>query len=97
VEKIWLAQYDKNVQAEIKANIAPSLLEIFEESVAEFSSQTAFINMGHQITFGDLDALSAQFAAYLQNSGLHKGDSVAIMMPNLLQYPGFYLVCYVQV
>jgi long-chain acyl-CoA synthetase len=87
VEKIWLAQYDKNVQAEIKANIAPSLLEIFEESVAEFSSQTAFINMGHQITFGDLDALSAQFAAYLQNSGLHKGDSVAIMMPNLLQYP----------
>ncbi|MGK0373384.1 MAG: long-chain acyl-CoA synthetase [Glaciecola sp.] len=87
MEKIWVAQYDKNVKAEINADIAPSLLEIFEASVAEFSNKTAFINMGHQVTFGDLDTLSAQFAAYLQGSGLNKGDSVAIMMPNLLQYP----------
>jgi len=87
VEKIWIAQYDKNVDAEISDNIAPSLLDIFETSFAEFSTKTAFINMGHQITFADLDGLSAQFAAYLQNSGLQKGDSVAVMMPNLLQYP----------
>lgn len=87
MEKIWTAQYDKNVDAEISANIAPSLLEIFEASFTEFSQKTAFINMGHQITFGDLDSLSLQFAAYLQNLGLVKGDSVAIMMPNLLQYP----------
>jgi long-chain acyl-CoA synthetase len=87
VEKIWLAQYDENLQAEICANIAPSLLEIFEASVADFSDKTAFINMGHQISFACLDELSAQFAAYLQSSGLHKGDSVAIMLPNLLQYP----------
>lgn len=87
MEKIWIAQYDKNVDAEISDNIAPSLLDIFEASFAEFSTKTAFINMGHQITFADLDGLSAQFAAYLQNSGLQKGDSVAVMMPNLLQYP----------
>ncbi len=87
MEKIWVSHYDKNVSAEINADIVPSLLEVFENSVNKFSSQTAFINMGHQISFDDLDVLSKQFAANLQKSGLVKGDSVAIMMPNLLQYP----------
>jgi long-chain acyl-CoA synthetase len=87
VEKIWVAQYDKNVDVEINADIVPSLLDIFEHAFSTFNDKTAFINMGHQISFGDLDTLSAQFAAYLQSSGLSKGDSVALMMPNLLQYP----------
>ena len=87
MEKIWVAHYDKNVAAEIDPDIVPSLLEIFEKSVATFANNTAFINMGHLITFGELDVLSAQFAAYLQGSGLQQGDAVAIMMPNLLQYP----------
>lgn len=87
MEKLWIAQYDKDVAAEISADIFPSLLEMFESSFTEFNSKTAFINMGHHLSFGDLDILSAQFAAYLQSSGLHKGDSVAVMMPNLLQYP----------
>jgi long-chain acyl-CoA synthetase len=87
VKKIWVAQYDQNVEPEINADVVPSLLEIFEAAVAEFSDKVAFINMGHQISFADLDILSTQFAAYLQGSGLKKGDSVAIMMPNLLQYP----------
>jgi long-chain acyl-CoA synthetase len=87
LEKIWVAHYDNNIEAEINADVVPSLLNIFEASASKFASQVAFINMGHQLTFAKLDALSKQFAAYLQNSGLKKGDSVAIMMPNLLQYP----------
>ncbi len=87
MEKIWLSQYDDKVNPEINPDIVPSLLEIFEASVQQFANQTAFINLGYQISFEDLDVLSQQFAAYLQASGLEKGDSVAIMMPNLLQYP----------
>ena len=87
MEKIWIAQYDKSVGAEISTDISPSLLEIFEASFTKFHNKTAFINLGHQITFADLDILSTSFAAYLQYSGLKKGDCVAIMMPNLLQYP----------
>lgn len=87
MEKIWVAQYDNNLAAEINADVVPSLLDVFETSASEFASHIAFINMGQKVTFEKLDILSAQFAAYLQNSGLKKGDSVAIMMPNLLQYP----------
>jgi long-chain acyl-CoA synthetase len=87
VERIWLSQYDENLQHEINPDVVPSLLEVFEASVSEHANKTAFINMGHQISFEDLDVLSMQFAAYLQNSGLQRGDAVAIMMPNLLQYP----------
>lgn len=87
MEKIWVAQYDEGVSCEIDADVVPSLLEIFEQAVNKYQDKTAFINMGHLLSFGDLDSLSSQFAAYLQNSGLEKGDSVAVMMPNLLQYP----------
>lgn len=87
MEKIWLNQYDKSISAEINPDRVPSLVDIFESSVSEFANKTAFINMGHKITFEDLDVLSLQFASYLQYIGLQKGDAVALMMPNLLQYP----------
>ncbi|MFT7417922.1 MAG: long-chain acyl-CoA synthetase, partial [Glaciecola sp.] len=87
MEKVWLKHYDKTMQSEINVDSLSTLLEIFESSVAEYANQTAFINMGHEITFEDLDVLSMQFAAYLQSQGLQKGDAIAIMMPNLLQYP----------
>ncbi|MFQ3208325.1 MAG: long-chain acyl-CoA synthetase, partial [Glaciecola sp.] len=87
MEKVWLKHYDKTMQPEINVDSLSTLLEIFESSVAEYANQTAFINMGHEITFEDLDVLSMQFAAYLQSQGLQKGDAIAIMMPNLLQYP----------
>lgn len=87
VDKIWLDQYDQNVKHEIDPDVVPSLLEIFEQSCSQYANQVAFINMGHQITFEDLDVMSLQFASYLQHSGLTKGDAVAVMMPNLLQYP----------
>ncbi len=87
MDNFWVLQYDKNVPAHINPDIIPSLVEMLEASFSEFESKTAFINMGHTISFECVDVLSKQFAAYLQNSGLKKGDAVAVMMPNLLQYP----------
>ena len=87
MEKTWLKHYDPRVSAEIDADRYNSVVDIFEQSVKKFKDKEAFINMGHSMTFGELDTLSAQFAAYLQASGLKRGDAVAIMMPNLLQYP----------
>ena len=87
MEKTWLKHYDPRVPAEINADRYASVVDIFEQSVEKFKDKVAFINMGQSMTFGELDALSAQFAAYLQNAGLKRGDAVALMMPNLLQYP----------
>lgn len=87
MEKVWLNQYESSIQSEINPDRVPSVVDVFERSVAKYASKTAYINMGHDLSFEELDILSMQFAAYLQNSGLKKGDAVAIMMPNLLQYP----------
>ncbi|MCC2616260.1 long-chain-fatty-acid--CoA ligase FadD [Aestuariibacter halophilus] len=87
MEKIWLEHYDPRVAPEIDPDHYPSLVDIFEQSVEKYADNVAFINMGHEITFSELDQLSKQFAAYLQGNGLKKGDPVAIMMPNILQYP----------
>ncbi|GLR69665.1 AMP-binding protein [Agaribacter marinus] len=87
MDKIWLAEYEKAVESEINPDVVPSLVEIFEKAVSQYANKTAFINMGQALSFEELDVLSMQFAAYLQNSGLKKGDAVALMMPNLLQYP----------
>lgn len=88
VDKVWLKRYPTGVPAEIDADHYSSLLDIFEQSIASYSDRTAYINMGKSITYAELDTLSTHFAAYLQQGlGLKKGDAVAIMMPNLLQYP----------
>lgn len=87
MEKTWLEHYDPRVSAEINPDRYASVVDIFEQSIEKYRDSTAYINMGHTMTFAELDELSAQFAAYLQNSGLKRGDAVAIMMPNLLQYP----------
>ena len=87
MDKVWLQHYDPRIAPEIDPEKYASIVDVFEESVSKFRDKTAYINMGHSITFGELDHLSKQFAAYLQNSGLKRGDSVAIMMPNLMQYP----------
>ncbi|NMH61331.1 long-chain-fatty-acid--CoA ligase FadD [Alteromonas ponticola] len=87
MEKTWLKYYDPSVSAEIDPDRYSSIVDIFEQSIQKFGDKTAYINMGHSITFNELDTLSANFAAYLQSSGLKRGDAVAIMMPNLLQYP----------
>ena len=88
MEKVWLKRYPADVPAEIDRDQYTSLVEMFEQSVARFADQPAFINMGQVMTFRKLEERSRAFAAYLQNElGLKKGDRVALMMPNLLQYP----------
>lgn len=88
MDRVWLKRYPSGVPAEINADHYPSLLDIFEQSIAQYPDKTAFINMGKSISYRELDQQSTAFAAYLQAElGLKKGDAVAIMMPNLLQYP----------
>ena len=87
MEKIWLKHYPKGVPAEIDINAYKSVRDVFEESVTKFAARPAFTCMGKTITFSDLDALSAAFGAYLQANGCKKGTRVALMMPNILQYP----------
>ena len=87
MEKIWLKHYPKGVPAEIDVNEYESVRDVFDESVAKYSSRPAFSCMGKSITFGDLDALSTAFGAYLQGHGCKKGTRIALMMPNILQYP----------
>ena len=87
MEKIWLKNYDPRVPAEIDPDRYSSIVDIFEQSIEKYSANVSYINMGKSITFAELDSLSRDFAAYLQYSGLKKGDAVAIMMPNLIQYP----------
>ncbi|KLV09150.1 long-chain fatty acid--CoA ligase [Photobacterium aquae] len=88
MDKVWLNRYPEDVPAEINPDLYPSLVEMFEQSVQKYADQTAFINMGQVMTFRKLEERSRAFAAYLQNElNLQKGDRVAVMMPNLLQYP----------
>ncbi|MDI3514046.1 MAG: long-chain-fatty-acid--CoA ligase [Gammaproteobacteria bacterium] len=88
MEKIWLKSYPPGVPAEIDVNEFRSLGELFERSVRRFADKTAYVCMGKSITYAELDALSARFGAFLQGAlGLPKGTRVALMMPNVLQYP----------
>ncbi|MDN4504359.1 long-chain-fatty-acid--CoA ligase FadD [Alteromonadaceae bacterium BrNp21-10] len=87
MEKIWLDHYPDSVPHEINPDRVPSLIDVLEESIGKFSDKIAFTNMGCDLTFNELDRLTQQLAAYLQNNGLQRGDAVAVMMPNLLQNP----------
>jgi long-chain acyl-CoA synthetase len=88
MEKIWLKSYPPGVPAEIDATVFSSLNDITAQSFKQFGDDIAFVQMGHGITFNELDTLSRQFGAWLQTeAGLKKGDRVAIMLPNVLQYP----------
>lgn len=87
VEKIWLDHYQKGVPHQINSQEYTSLVDLFEESCQKFAEQTAYISFGSHFTYKQLDIKSKQFAAYLQSLGLKKGDRVALMMPNLIQYP----------
>ena len=88
MKKIWLDSYPQGVPAEIDARSYASLGELLERSCVRFGERNAFSSMGVSISYAELDRLSRDFAAYLQKAlGLHKGERVAIMLPNLLQYP----------
>ncbi|WP_233009668.1 long-chain-fatty-acid--CoA ligase FadD [Rheinheimera faecalis] len=88
MDRVWAKNYPEGVPTDINADHYASLLEVFDESIKDHAEKTAYINMGKSITYAELDQLSLKFAAYLQQQlGLKKGDAVAVMMPNLLQYP----------
>ena len=88
MEKVWLKRYPADVPENIDPNRYSSLVEMFENAVLRYADNPAFINMGEVMTFRKLEERSRAFAAYLQNElGLKKGDRIALMMPNLLQYP----------
>lgn len=87
MEKIWLKSYAMGVPAEIAPSRYPSLVAMVEESFSRFAEKTAYISMGRELSYSELDRLSKNFAAYLQSIGLGKGSRVALMMPNVLQYP----------
>ncbi|WP_338637533.1 long-chain-fatty-acid--CoA ligase FadD [Erwinia persicina] len=88
MHKVWLNRYPADVPAEINPDRYGSLIDLFEHAALRYAAQTAFINMGQSLSFRQLDDRSRAFAAYLQQGlGLKKGDRVALMMPNLLQYP----------
>ncbi len=83
----WLPNYPAGVPANINADAYPSVVAMLEESFRKYGDRYAFACMGKRMTFKELDAASAQFGAYLHSRGLKPGDKIALMMPNLLQYP----------
>jgi len=87
MQKIWLKQYPAGVPAEIDVNQYPSLVALLDESFRRYADRTAYKFMGTSISFRQVDQASAAFAGWLQGQGLAKGDRVAVMMPNVPQYP----------
>src|ERR1700759_5046093 len=87
MERIWLKQYPAGVPADIDVTQYSSLVELLEESFAKFADRKAFICMDKSISYRDLDEMSLALGAYFQSLGLSKGARVALMMPNVMQYP----------
>jgi len=88
LEKVWLKSYPEGMPEEVPDPPFRSIRDLFEQSFEKYPNNAAYTNMGKTLTYGDLDRLSMQFACYLQNTlGLTRGERVAIMLPNILQYP----------
>ncbi|MEM6802811.1 MAG: AMP-binding protein, partial [Bacteroidota bacterium] len=86
-KKIWHDKYPTGVPTEVDVERYQSVAHILDECLEKYSDHTAYINMGKSLTFGEVDKLSRDFAAFLQDMGLEKGDRIALQMPNMLQYP----------
>lgn len=87
-ERPWLSSYPAGVPEQIDPDAYSSVVDVLETSIREYTDRPAFSNLGKQLTYGDIDRLSRQMAGYLLGElKLQKGDRVAIMMPNCLQYP----------
>ena len=88
IERPWLASYPANIPAEINVEEFPSIVSVLTQACASFRDNAAFTNLGKTLSYDDIDRLSSRFASYLLNElKLKKGDRVALMMPNILQYP----------
>ena len=86
-DRIWLSSYPEGVPSDIDASRYSSLVSLMQEGFTQFADRTAFSFMGKDLSYADLDAQSQAMAAYFQSLGLAKGDRIAIMMPNVPQYP----------
>ena len=84
---VWLKHYPAGVPANVDVDQYPSVVALIEESFSKYRNENAYVCMGRAMTYGEADRLSRDLGAYLQSLGLKRGDRVAIMMPNLLQYP----------
>ncbi len=87
MDKIWLKSYPPGMATGVDVNRYRSLSQLLEEAFAQYAERTAFVCMGRSMRYAELDRLSAQVGAWLQAKGLKKGARVALMMPNILQYP----------
>ncbi|TFW26250.1 long-chain-fatty-acid--CoA ligase [Massilia arenosa] len=87
MDKLWLKSYPPGVPAEIDPDQYSSLVEVFEESFRKYADRNAYVCMDKFMTYAELDAYSKLLAAWLQSRGMQKGARVAVMMPNVLQYP----------
>ncbi len=87
MQKTWLSQYQEGVPEKINPDEYASLVQLFEESCHKYPKNPAYVNFGTTLTYQALEEKSRQFALFLQHLGLKKGDRVALMMPNILQYP----------
>jgi len=87
MEKIWLKSYPEGVPAEIDVNQYHSVTHLLEEAFSKYADRNAYVCMDKFLTYRELDKLSQQMGAWLQSKGLHAGARVAIMLPNVLQYP----------
>ncbi len=86
-DRPWLSAYPPGVPADVDVQAYPSLVGLLEEAFRQYGPRIAFSSMGKTLTYAELDAQSSALAAYLQSLGLQQGDRVALMMPNVLQYP----------
>jgi len=87
MDKFWLASYPAGVPADIDPSRYRSLVQLIDEAFVKYADRNAYVCMGKYLSYGELDQLSNTLAAWLQSTGLKKGARVAIMMPNVLQYP----------
>lgn len=87
MEKPWLNSYPPGVPAHIDLGAFRSIVDVFEQSCDKYGDRMAYHNMGAELSYADLDYLTRNFAAALQNMGMQQGDRIALMMPNILQYP----------
>jgi long-chain acyl-CoA synthetase len=92
-ERPWLKNYPSGVPANINIDQYENINAFLKESLAKYKTKKAFSSRGKEITYAQLDKMSLQLAAYLQSRGLEPGDRIALMMPNLLQYPIATFAC----
>ncbi len=86
-QRPWLAQYPAGIPANVEVDAFPTLKDLLADTTKKFSSRPAFSCMGKDLTYGELDKQSTAIGAYLHYRGLQPGDRIAVMMPNMLQYP----------